>query len=435
MDAHAHALADRFEKATRPLLDLAREDGPAILLSRTADQAHVLASTGSPPVGTTFTRAEHPGLFGDRSEPVSLGFEGIATPADDVVLVTNGSRPSVQTVLPALSSLVACNTVARLSDERREQLALQLAFTRTTHPSASAVDTLDACVSPAMRNLLQQAQLVATSDAPVLLTGETGTGKEVLARALHAWSPRSESPFILLNCALTNPKDLEAVLFGVPGKPGRLQAAKGGTLLLDEVGALPRAAQSRILSLLEQTSPEVRILASSHLDLLDQTRAGGFLEALYYKLAVFPLRVPPLRDRRQDLQVLTSTLLDRFRRDGRGPWRLTNRAIAVLQERRWPGNIRQLANTLEHATFLCPRGDLGPEHFLADAPDPEAQEAPGLNTLADVQRAHIEHVLAHTSGKVYGRDGAAAILGLAPSTLQSRMQKLSIDHRPFRRRR
>ena len=309
---------------------------------------------------------------------------------------------------------------------------------------------LEASEAPAMVQLCRQARQVAPTDVPVLIRGETGTGKELLAQAIHGWSHRRGRPFVKLNCAAIPQALIESELFGhVKGaftgagqaRPGRFLTANGGTLLLDEIGDLPLEAQAKLLRVLQSGTFEpvgsdqtvkvdVRILAATHVDLEAAVRAGRFREDLFYRLEVFPLQIVPLRDRLGDVPTLARQILaDIAQRAGRGPWSLPEATLAVLRRRAWPGNIRQLRNALERATILRGSGALQPEDVEQGGeralPAPVAGEAP--ETLEAVTRRHIEAVLRRTGGRLYGPDGAAAILGLKPSTLQSRMKKLGID--------
>ena len=309
---------------------------------------------------------------------------------------------------------------------------------------------LESARAPAMQRLARLARQVAATDAPVLIRGETGVGKEVLAQAIHQWSPRRGRSFVKLNCAAIPAALIESELFGhVKGaftgagqaRPGRFLTANGGTLLLDEIGDLPLEAQAKLLRVLQSGTFEpvgsdqtvrvdVRMLAATHVDLEAAVRAGRFREDLFYRLEVFPLQMPPLRERREDVPAIARSVLDALStRSGRGPWTLPQDTVALLASRSWPGNVRQLRNALERATILRVSGALRPEDFsaLADGvvAEPSRLEAPA--TLDEVTRAHITAVLRHTRGRLYGVDGAAAILGLKPSTLQSRMKKLGIE--------
>jgi transcriptional regulator with GAF, ATPase, and Fis domain len=305
--------------------------------------------------------------------------------------------------------------------------------------------------NPAMRRAVELALHAARSDVPVLLSGDTGTGKEVLARLIHSRSARASHPFVKLNCAALPEGVVESELFGhtkgafsgaETSRPGRFAVANGGTLLLDEVGDLAPQAQAKLLRVLQEGSYEpvgsdctvhvdVRIIAATHVDLQRAISDGRFRDDLYYRLNVFPIAIPPLRERREDVVTIAEEYLANLRRrTGRGPWRLTAAARETLERCDWPGNVRELVNCLERAAILCPSGDLtielpaggrAPEVTPAQTPRPRP-----LRSLAEVEREYIAEVLQATRGKIYGVEGAARILGLAPSTLQNRMKKLGV---------
>jgi transcriptional regulator with GAF, ATPase, and Fis domain len=323
---------------------------------------------------------------------------------------------------------------------------------------------LETSRSAAVREVARRARQVAETHTPVLVLGETGTGKERLAHAIHRWSPRAEQPFVTLNCAAIPHGLIESELFGhVKGgftganrdRPGRFQMANGGTLLLDEIGELPMELQAKLLRVLQDSRFEpvgsdrtvkvdVRVLAATHVDLEGAIRERRFREDLYYRLSVFPLHLPPLRERLEDLPRLAAFLLgEQARRTGRRGMRVGAEGLARLAAYDWPGNLRELANVLERATILTPGREIGPEALDLPARGPAARRAglparpaaitgppvsPGgpVLTLAEAQRVHIEHVLARVEGRIYGRGGAAELLGLKPSTLQSRMKKLGV---------
>ncbi len=309
-----------------------------------------------------------------------------------------------------------------------------------------ACTLVDASNSPAMRQVAELARQVAVTDTPVLITGETGTGKEVVAQAIHGWSRRADQPMVTLNCAALPATLIESELFGhvkgafsgaTSSRIGRFGAANGGTLLLDEIGELPLELQAKLLRVLQEGTFEpvgsdrsvrvdVRILAATHVDLLAAVADGTFREDLYYRLAVFPILVPPLRERTEDIPVIAEQFLAALaRRSGRGPWTLDDAARADLTRRPWPGNVRELVNSLERATILANSESLS---FESDAAAPRSLDATAdaLTTLADLERAHIERVLRHTNGRLYGDGGAAEILGINPNTLRSRMKKLGL---------
>lgn len=351
-----------------------------------------------------------------------------------------------------IALVISCAEQADLLDRYRRQLEAQNRLLIADSPSTQAARSLQESRSPSMRELVGAARLVAATAAPVLITGETGVGKEVLAHALHEWSPRHEGPFVALNCAAIPENLVESELFGhVRGafsgadrdRDGRFLTANGGTLLLDEIGDLPLIAQGKLLRVLQEGTFEpvgsdhtvkvdVRVVAATHVDLEQAIADKTFREDLYYRLSVFPLAVPSLRDRREDIVAIARRLLQGLEQAGGGPWTLTAAAAAALESRDWPGNVRQLRNALERATILQRHGALDAALFqVGETPVVQAREGP-LVPLDEVVRAHIERVLQHTRGRIYGGEGAAAVLGLAPSTLQARMRKLGIDHTRFR---
>jgi formate hydrogenlyase transcriptional activator len=315
----------------------------------------------------------------------------------------------------------------------------------------------------AMRGVARRARQVAETETPVLILGETGTGKERLAHAIHSWSRRAERPFVAINCAAIPAGLLESELFGhvkgaftgaMKDRPGRFQMANGGTLLLDEIGEMPLELQAKLLRVLQEGKFEpvgsdrtvrvdVRILAATHVDLARAIADKRFREDLYYRLSVFPLSLPPLRERLADLPELAeSILLEQRRRTGRRGMRVTAEGLAHLRRYNWPGNIRELANTLERGTILATGHDLTPAVLdlpkaslasaaastptVAPSADTTTAESLELITLDEAQRRHIRTVVGATQGRIYGEKGAAKILGLKPSTLQSRMKRLGL---------
>ncbi len=309
----------------------------------------------------------------------------------------------------------------------------------------------EASKSAAMQRVLALAHEVAHGTSPVLIKGETGTGKERLARALHRWSPRAEHPFVTLHCTAVPPAALEAELLGHTKtereRPGRLLLANGGTLLLDGVEELPLGLQGKLLRVLEaglfeapggerSTRVDVRLVATTTVDLEEAVAARHFRGDLYFRLAAFTLELPPLRDRREDLDALCRTLLGEFgRRTGKRGLAVTAEGLERLSGYEWPGNVRELANVLERAGILSSQKALGPE--LLDVPGRRRRaNSPSTpretSTLAEVQRAHIERTLALTRGRIYGPGGAAEVLGLKPSTLQSKMVRLGLGRRGLR---
>jgi DNA-binding NtrC family response regulator len=307
--------------------------------------------------------------------------------------------------------------------------------------------------SPRLANLLDQLAMVASTDSTVLVLGETGTGKELIARAIHDRSPRRERPLVKVNCAALPRELVESELFGhekgaftgaTQQRRGRFELADGGTLFLDEVGELPLEAQAKLLRVLQEQEFErvggtralrtdVRVIAATNRDLGSRAAAGEFRPDLYYRLNVFPVTVPALRERREDVPLLVAHFLAKAARklgksfDGVSPAFL-ERAAAYD----WPGNVRELENVVERAAILA-RGPVleSLEPFGTQAPAaarPEPRPAPPAPsaTLEDVERAHVERVLGEVRWVIEGERGAAHVLGLNASTLRGRMRKLGI---------
>jgi formate hydrogenlyase transcriptional activator len=299
--------------------------------------------------------------------------------------------------------------------------------------------------SPALRAVLRKLDQVASADTTVLLCGETGTGKELLARHVHVRSARHAAPLIRINCAAIAPGVVESELFGhergaftgaLERRVGRFELAHGGTLFLDEVGELPIELQAKLLRALQEGEIErvgggepiridVRVVAATNRDLEADVAAGRFRADLFYRLSVFPVRVPPLRERPEDLPLLVDHLLSKFRRKLGKPLRaLAPESLERLRRYAWPGNVRELQNVLERACVLA-GGDLVEvvDALRADAPVSGGEP---LRSLEEVERDHILLVLGSTHGIIQGPHGAARILGLHPNTLRSRMERLGI---------
>ena len=303
--------------------------------------------------------------------------------------------------------------------------------------------------SAPVQAVLEQIELVADTDATVLITGESGTGKELVARAIHERSLRRKGPLVKVNCAAIADSLFESELFGhVKGaftgalndRPGRFEAAHGGTLVLDEVGELPLALQPKLLRVLQEkefervgeTRPrriDVRIIAATNRDLAAEVEAGRFRADLYYRLNVFPIEVPPLRARREDIPALAEHFVQSAaRRLRRPPLRLTEAALRQLITRGWPGNIRELQSVIERAMILARDGQV-----RFDSPASASHSAPlpllSREALAKHQRDVIVAALARSGGRVSGPGGAAELLGVNSSTLFSRMSVLGLRQR------
>ena len=300
--------------------------------------------------------------------------------------------------------------------------------------------------SPQIRRLDEQAALMLEWDSPVLILGETGSGKGVLARFLHAHGPRREEAFVNLNCAGLTRELLESELFGhergaftgaVNPKPGMLEVGHRGIVFLDEIGDMDPAIQPKLLKALEEKTfrrlgdvrdrhVDIRLIASTNLDLEQMVRAKRFRDDLYYRISTLTLRIPPLRERPEDIPVLARNILASVSmRMGRPIARLTPDAEALLARYPWPGNIRELANVLERAMILVKGDTLDARGLGLDAvPQPLSRDDGRLLTMKEMERQHVERVLARTAGNV---TEAAAILGMARRTLYDRMKSLGLS--------
>jgi transcriptional regulator with GAF, ATPase, and Fis domain len=308
-----------------------------------------------------------------------------------------------------------------------------------------------------MRAAIEQIALVGPTDTSVLILGETGTGKELVARAVHAASPRAHRPLIKVNCAALPGTLIESELFGhergaftgaVEKRVGRFELAAGGTIFLDEIGDMPLEVQSKLLRVLQERELErvgggatlavdVRVVAATNRDLAGAVAAGTFRADLYYRLNVFPIALAPLRARREDIPQLVRHFVGGYAaRMGRRIVYIPPDAMRVLVDYEWPGNVRELEHVIERAVILSPGPELSvtPEILrILPAADPPQRDAQGTHPVApadesmdDVERQHIASVLKQTGWRIEGAAGAARVLGLNPSTLRSRMKKLRI---------
>jgi two-component system, response regulator FlrC len=340
----------------------------------------------------------------------------------------------------------ACNYITKPFEP--EALVAQV----VRHMLPAAWGESDAVVAEdaATRDTLELAGRVAATDATVLITGESGTGKEVLARTIHRLSPRADKPFVAINCAAIPENLLESTLFGyekgaftgaLNATPGKFEQADGGTLLLDEISEMPLTLQAKLLRVLQEREVErvgarkpiaidIRVLATSNRDMLAEVRAGRFREDLYYRLNVFPLHNPPLRERRADILPLARRILARgVSRGARPRHTLSAAAEAALTAYGWPGNIRELENVMQRAMILAPGDVIDAGHLAlpkeaAVPPDREqtgpAEEAAMPADMRSLERKHILDMLSAAKGV---RKVAAERLGMSERTLRYKLQQ------------
>ena len=343
----------------------------------------------------------------------------------------------------SMSSLIPDHSSLRLSSGTRSDSVL---------PSCSIVGT-----SQVLREVMQQVDAVASTEATVLITGESGTGKEVLAKEVHRRSRRSKRPFVKVNCSAIPREIFESEFFGhargaftgaVHDRPGRFQSADGGTIFLDEIGDLPVELQPKLLRVLQEgeyervgedvtRSVNVRLIAATNHNLAEEVRAGRFRQDLFYRLNVFPLELPPLRARKEDIPQLAAHTISTVSTKHRVPApRLTAEDIDRLQRYDWPGNIRELQNVIERAVILAKGVRLRLDVALRNGAGASGESTWSLGDRDDVvltdrecrdrERANVMRALARSAGRVYGRGGAAELLGINPTTLASRLRALKI---------
>jgi PAS domain S-box-containing protein len=346
---------------------------------------------------------------------------------------------------------------AELRRLHRESAYLQEEI-RAVHNADDVIGT-----SRALREALDKVPLVAETDSSVLITGETGTGKELIARAVHAASRRAHRPLIKVNCAALPTGLIESELFGhergaftgaTERRIGRFELAAGGTIFLDEIGELPLDLQAKLLRVLQEREFErvggsttltvdVRVIAATNRDLAAAVAGGTFRQDLYYRLNVFPIALPPLRERVEDIPVLVHYFVARYaQRIGRKVTQVPSDAMRRLLAYEWPGNVRELENVVERAVILSPDRDLLVSSELlpvmphdtrpplgaapAATPPPPSDDAAEATSMEAIERRHIAAVLKQTGWRIEGPRGAAAVLGINPSTLRSRIKKLGI---------
>jgi formate hydrogenlyase transcriptional activator len=340
----------------------------------------------------------------------------------------------------AVANALAYREISELKEKLSQEKAYLEGEVRTEYDFAEIVSA-----NPVVQRVLRQVEIVAPTDSTVLITGETGTGKELIARAIHHLSARRERTLVKINCAAIPTGLLESELFGhekgaftgaIARKIGRFELAHQGTIFLDEVGDIPLEIQPKLLRVLQEQELErlgnphtlrvnVRVVAATNRNLMEMVANKEFRSDLYYRLNVFPLTLPPLRDRPDDVPLLVRYFVQRHARRLRKPVNsISTEAMAALTRYPWPGNVRELENFIERCVLLSPGHEL--QVPVAELRSSPAVELDGAATLAQAEREHIIKVLRQTNWVLGGPNGAAVRLGMKRTTLQSRMQKLGI---------
>jgi transcriptional regulator with GAF, ATPase, and Fis domain len=399
--------------------------------------------------------AEREGILGFGGQPLVyrgeiLGVLGVFTRGRFCAEALASLRMLADHAAAAIANARAFAENARL----RQQLELENEYLRDEISDAQAFGEIVGS-SASIRQIGEQIAQVAPTDATVLILGESGTGKELVAREIHRRSDRAERPMIRVNCASV-PKELyESEFFGhvkgsftgaVRDRVGRFAAADGGTLFLDEVGEIPLELQSKLLRVLQEgqyervgddrtRSVDVRVVAATNRSLAREVKAGRFREDLFYRLNVFPIEVPPLRKRIEDIPILAEQFLARTTHKLKRPVRLKELDVAELQRYDWPGNVRELQNAIERAVITAKAGRLRfhlPKSERRGAPadarpvEAEASEILTDEAVRELERKNLLAALERAEGKIYGAGGAAELLGLKPTTVASRIQRLGL---------
>ncbi|UCE63342.1 MAG: sigma 54-interacting transcriptional regulator [Nitrospirota bacterium] len=397
------------------------------------------------------------------------GFHGQPIVYQDEILgvLALFSRTPVPSDAPTWLRMVADHVAVAIANARafeeiqrlKAQLELENTFLKEEVLEAQAFGEIVG-QGPAMANLVNQIELVAPTQATVLIHGESGTGKELVAREIHRRSQRKDRPLVRVNCA-SIPKELyESEFFGhvkgaftgaLKDRPGRFEAADGGTLFMDEVGEIPVEMQSKLLRVLQEGEYErvgeektrkvdVRIIAATNRNLSKEVEAGRFRQDLYYRLNVFPIEVAPLRHRKEDIPLLATTFLDHVRKKLNCKGRqLTQAEVLKLQSYDWPGNVRELQNVIERAVISSRCGTVkfelpDPQHSGSSIARPPNQKSSRTKVevitedeMREGKKENLRAALQQTNWKIYGSGGAAELLGLKPTTLLSRIKKMGIE--------
>ena len=380
-----------------------------------------------------------------RKDGTSFPVEYVSTPIRDETGKLAGAVVTFNDITERMRQQQALEQalkeVRRLKDRLQEESLYLQQEIQVNHNFKAIVGA-----SAALTKVQHSVEQVAPTDATVLILGETGVGKELFARAIHDLSQRSGRALIKVNCAALPSTLIESELFGhekgaftgaIAQKIGRFELADGGTIFLDEIAELPLELQAKLLRILQEGELEriggsrtirvdIRVIAATNRDLIKAVWAGEFRQDLYYRLDVFPVKVPPLRERAEDIPALISHFTQRYAaKIGKLIDKIPDHVPAVLQRYHWPGNIRELQNVIERAVIVAQDGTLRADEAL-ETRSPISVEAQDHRTLEAVERDHILGVLEQTGWRIEGESGAAIVLGLHPNTLRSRMKKLEI---------
>jgi PAS domain S-box-containing protein len=369
-----------------------------------------------------------------------------------VVMVDNTERKKMEEALQKAHDRLEQQVEARTAELRtalseietmKDQLEVENIYFRHENKLKYRFENIIG-QSDGLKYVLYRAEQVAPANTTILILGETGTGKELIAAAIHNMSPRKERPLITVNCAALPANLIESELFGREKgaftgadarRVGRFEVAHGSTLCLDEIGELPLELQGKLLRVIQHNEFErlgsshtikvdVRIVATTNRDLEEEVRKGRFRQDLYYRLNVFPITVPPLRQRKEDIPLLAQSFIERYAKKlGKQITSVQKKTMKTLQDYPWPGNVRELESIIERGVILCS----GPVLQLTDKLEISSPPMSStIRTLEEVERNQIHKILSETRWRIEGKAGAAAILGLNPSTLRARMHKLGI---------
>lgn len=444
------------EKHSREGLREALADTYDVSLAANADEAFNLME--AQPFEVILTDLRMPGKSG-----LKVIDRALALPNKPAVLMMT-AYGNIETAVEAMKRGAVDFLTKPVNIERLEVLIQRALKTRTLevevkqlHERLDEKFSFDHIIghSMALKTVIDQVKLVAPSRATILIEGESGSGKELIAQAIHQVSPRTRAPFIAVHCAALSESLLESEIFGhekgsftgaTERRVGRFESADGGTLFLDEVGEIPPDLQAKLLRVLQEgqfekvgedktRSANVRVIAATNRDLEAEAKAGRFRLDLYYRLSVFPIELPPLRERREDIAPLAEHFVAQSaQRLGIAAPRLAPTHARELTAYDWPGNVRELQNVVERAVILARNGplrfELGRNGGGVRAAEARGRGVAGtpvsLSDLKHQERSLIEQALEQAKGKIYGDDGAAALLGLKPTTLASKIQKLGL---------